>query len=610
MEGSLKGFTLKINNAGDKTKKYADIYYLVSLFVFISAVACTRSRIILDVIPTILIIAEMMLLPIVVYRIIFTLFRNWKTAVAAIALIVFSFVYSGINEDTVPFTFIAFAIVGGIGVCADKVLLAGIGGNAVMIIYNICMTLFDNKTLTFNDYQDRKFFYFGPNVFYLDKMNNCSSTDFAAHYFWVIAAYLWVRGKKITWGEIFALGALDVLVYSLTGSNTSFLCIGLLLICAFVLKLLQLFDKKIRLPEGIKKGNVFDKTIPFLGKTSYLTIGLACILLTVFYDVENAKFRKLNDILHWRLGLGHRGFLENGIHLIAGEVTLYGMSSSADGFFNFLDCSFVDIIITGGILMFVLFMTIMTTVQIKHKKYIYGVAILSVCALSCIEEHHLSEISYNLFLLLLFADFEADKKTSPVIDAKKPVRKILNYSSFAVCAGFLVVSVFLNLPRYRTVKELDRLDVRAGEICRAVQSNLDAAVSSGTWHQVTEELDSYQYGDLLAHPSDFEAVTGTHWNEMTDDPKDHAYYVLYYSPSNQLEDKMLDVMITDEVRSLIGGGSIVIEYDVVKGKVYGLWYAESEGCYAIDDGRKSDRTGRLGRNALMLEGYYSGARHG
>ena len=111
-------------------------------------------------------------------------------------------------------------------------LIAGIAGNLVLIITNAFISIFGDPGLFFSAYQQRSFFYLGDNAFYLFKFNNCSSTDFASHYFWIITVYLWLRSKKITWGEIAALAFLDVLVYSLTASLTSFVCITLVIVFA------------------------------------------------------------------------------------------------------------------------------------------------------------------------------------------------------------------------------------------------------------------------------------------------------------------------------------------------------------------------------------------
>ena len=606
MEGSLTGIAQRVRSVGDKTKKYADIYYLASLFIFISGYACSMTKNVAPFVTIVLLAGEIMLLPIAFYRIIIAFFKNWKIAAGAVLIIAFAFVYSFFSSDDIPLTYTAYAIVGAMGVKADLVLLSGIGGNIVMILHNIFMSLFGEENLFVSEFQDRKYFFLGNNSFYLSRINNCSSTDLAAHYFWMMAAYLWVRGKKITTGEIFALGGLSVLIYILSASNTSLLCMGLILIFAFVLKIWP----KIRSKAGdFKALQGLGKAVVICAKASFILIALVCILLAVFFSSSNSVFLKLNNLMHWRLGLGHRGFYENGVQLIATDVPNYGMATSAEGYFNFLDCSYVSILITGGILLFTLYMGIMTAVQIRHKKFVYGVLILAVCALSCIEEHHLSELCYNMFLLLLFADFNLADKTGDAHVMKKSLKNIVNIGSFVICGVFLIISAFVFYPIYKSIKDLDELDNKAEEIYLAVNENLDIRNNDGSWDAAYSDMNSLEYGYVLSKPADFYNKTGLRWDNAVSDPKSHSYYAITYDGTSGSEYGISDVLISDKVKSLIGSGSAVIEYDAVSREVYAVWYKESSGCRELTDGRLSNRIGRL-RNDVPKEGYYAGDHHG
>ena len=96
------------------------------------------------------------------------------------------------------------------------------------------------------------------------------------------------------------------------------------------------------------------------------------------------------------------------------------------------------------------------------------------------------------------------------------------------------------------------------------------------------------------------------------DPKEHAFYSVSYDTSYAGSDEksIVDILINDEVKSLIGDGSIVIEYDVVKGKVYSVWYSETPGCYVIPGGRRTDRAGRFRTDVKNVEGYSTGKVNG
>ena len=620
MGGSLKDLVKKINDVGDKTKKIADIVYLFGLVFFLSAEACRSSRVVyVDFVKIFLMVGSAILFITGVYRIFFTLFKNWKLGVLAVAVVIFGFVYSGAAPEATDFTIVAFAIVGAIGVCADHILVIGIVSTFLLIVNNVFMEISGGTDLMFNGMGGNDFFFLGDNVFYFSLMNNCSSTDFASHYMWLAAAFLWYRGYKITWGEIFAIASLDVLIYSFTGSNTTLIGISLLLVFALIIKLWVMFKTNgIADKMGVagKIANGIKEFFVFCSRLSFLIFAAVTICLAYLYSVDNPITYRLNNILHLRLSLGHRGIVEHGLHLFASGVPIYGMFSSADGYYNFLDCSYISILVVCGILPLAFYLLSMTVIQFRHKKFAYGAVILAVCALSCIEEQHLSEIHLNYFLLLLFADMNLNKKTDltapsdkKAIKLEASIKKYANIAGGVVSVLLVFVAVLVNYPRFETVKEFDRLDAKASDIYASIQNNIDKAVSDNSWESKTAALSSLGYGIVMDEPDDYYSVTGSTWASMTKDPKKHAYYTVYYDSANDLSsgNSILNVLITDDVKAKIGSGSVLIEYDVAAGKVYSVWYSDNKGCYEIEGvgARNSSREARL-KYDVPNEGYYAG----
>ena len=592
----LQGIISKVTGFNDKKKKYVDITYFVGLACFLASQACFLTRSYASIIDIVGLIGTIIIILVGIYRLVVTLAKNWRTALIAGAVIIFSFAFSALCAEANSFPLIALAIVGAIGVSADKVLFAGIIGNLVMIADNVFMTLFGTPDTVTNVFASKTLFFLGNNSFSFNKMNNYSSTDFAAHYLWIVAAYVWIRGKKLTWGEILAFGALDILVYSLTGSSTTLICISVIVLIAIVYKLKMLKDDDSA--EGFKK------VVAFCSRYSFVVLAVITIALALLFRSDNEVLYKVNSAMHDRISLGHRGIVEFGIHLFASDVPNYGINTSYDAYYNFLDCSYIAILIKFGIIPLLFFLGSITAIQIRQKKYLYGLLILTVCAFSCVEEHHMSEIPYNFFMLLLFAEIGEDKTSGKVVEEKKKVKNIFNYSALLLTVAFIVSCICINYPRYKTVKTLDSLDVRAGDIYSAVQSSIDSAVSSGEWEQKVKLMSSDQYGDLLSKPRDFESVTGMAWDEAVSDPKAHSYFSVYCDSNSS--DGILELLVNDEIRNLIGNGSCVIEYDVCTGKVYSVWYSENKGCYSLDGrgGRAEDRTGRLMPD-VPLEGYYA-----
>ena len=612
----------KISEIGAKTKKIVDKIYVIALFLFLASYACKLTYYAASFFNVLYLVGTSILALISIYRLFFIYTSGRKKVILPFSVILLGLLIVLVSGDN-NVVLTAVIAVAGMGVSADQILLAGISGNVVMIINNIVMSFVREPGIFTVDNQDRHFLLLGKNTFYVSKMNNASSTDFAAHYFWMFAAYLWVRGKKISWGEIFALWGLNILVYALTASKTALFCISLLLLCSLAMKVILIFRKK---SENKQKsdtasgnasvlsnaGKIISKVFVFCCRYSYVIFAGICVLLAILFSCSSPLLLKLNESLHWRLSLGHRGITEYGIHLIASDVPVYGMSSSFDGFYNFLDCSYVSILLRNGILALLFYLVSMSAIQIKHKKYIYGVVILAVCALSCVEEHHLPELPYNMFMLLLFADYGADKiQDNPSISVKKTTEKLISITAYLLCGVFCISAAVVYYPRYKSVKELDRLDSKAGLIYNAVQNNLNVLSENDFWQQKTSSMSSDQYGTVLKSPDDFSRVTGLDWNDAIDDPKEHAYYSVYYdSGKSGSADPVIELMINDEVKELIGEGSAIIEYDVISGKVYSVWYSEMKGCYVIENGRWDDRDGRLRSDVLIKEGYSTGVVNG
>lgn len=615
MSESFKEIAEKNNKRYAKTKKYVDWAYLVAVAFIVAGRAMVLTRESNDTFVTVIVYTGSALLFLIgAYRLFFQFFKNWKKALLGLAVVIFSFIFSELSSSASEFPVVALAIVGAMDVSADSILLAGIAGNLIMIANNVIMNFFGKAADNLNLMGNNSFFYLGENRFTFSIFNNLSSTDFASHYFWILTAYLWVRGKKITVGELFAVAALDFLIYSLTGSSTTFICITLILICAICYKLYQKYSTsklKTRLSDKFsiirKLASGLNSIFVFCSKYSFVIFAFLTISLAVSYNIGNPVLSRLNDMLHMRISLGNRGIEEFGIHLFSTNVHIYGAYSSIDNFYNFMDTSYISILVRSGVIPLIFFVGTMTVIQIRHKKYIYGVILIAVCALSCVEEHHLVQLPYNFFILLLFADYTDDKLSSDKENKTLLSNRMVNVFASVLCIVFTISIFVVNIPRFNAVKELDRLDSKSDEIYLAIQNNIDNSYNEGRWQQEVKAINSSFYGKAMDKPCDFVDVTGSEWSQMIEDSKAHAYYSVYYDDQCNFasDDRLITIMINDDVKSLIGNGSVVIEYDVQTGKVYSVWYSEQYGCQVIDGGRTANRNDRLIPGTIK-EGYSTG----
>lgn len=599
MDSSVSTFSSFVKGFDSKARYYFDKAYLYGLTFFIASQACyLTNRVSVLFYSCLYILGAFLISLVAIFRLTVLFASNINKALIAVVVLAFGIIYllysvfTDYSPDSLAFLFVVIAAIGAVGVKVDHILISGIIGNIVMVIYNVFTSFInpDEGKVT------QEFFYLGNNSFYISKFNNSSLSDMAAHYFWIVIAYLWIRGKKITWGEIIALFGLNALIYSATGSNTTLICFTIALLISICYKLFSLFKTELK---ALKR---FTSHCAVL---SFVVISALMLILTFSYNSQNQFLYRLNSILHERLSIGYRGIVECGISLFASDVKIYGENASLSGFYNFLDCSYISVLIKYGILPLLFYIASMTFVQIRQKKYIYGTLLLAVCALSCIEEHHLSEIPYNFFILLIFADLDINAKLNPVF-TKTEVRKNrkTNIASLITCVCFIGLVIGINYPRYAAIKECDRLDNKAAAVYAAVQNNIDAMSDSGIWEQQVDLMSSDQYGNILSEPDDYSLVAGKNWNTVVSDPKSHAYYSLTYHYGDSNND-MSELIFSDYVKDIVGKGSVVIEYDVIEGTVYSVWYSDSEICKPVSGGRDVSRAERLKQGEGRV-GYYAG----
>ena len=598
---SLKDVAEQITKIDTNLKKYVDILYLIGIVFLVIELSCSIVFLCFSRLVTILLPLNITIFSIVsIYRIVVHLFKDSKKSLLIVLVILFGFGYYSLGGNDFQFPLIALAITGAIGVSGKKILISCLIGNILMIVSDFCYVFSNSTESIYADCQERTFFYFGDNTFSIPRYKFNSLTDFAALFFWIAVSYLWIRGKKLTWGEFLALCSFNALIYSFTASNTTLLSMIMVIIISFVMKIWPLIKFKTKAVELLKS------CISLAAKSSFILISAFCIVFSFFYDISDPVTRKLNTMLHYRLSLGHRGLVDFGIHFFSSNVPSYGVYTSADNYYFFLDCSYLSLLVGGGILLFLFYICSFTAIQFRSGKYFYGVLLLAICAVSCIQEHHLSELPFATFILLLFADFENENNTDSDKQTAKLSGKLINCIFIPVCILFLIPVIILNYSKYTAIRCLDRLDERAGDIYTAIQSNIDALAADEHKLGLVNAMTSCEYGDVLAEPSDYTKVTGLNWDNTLNDPKSHSYFSLKFNSKDKNNvPAITKYLINDEAEKLIGNGSVVIEYDVSARKVYSVWYSESDSCHAIYGGRSADRTERL-KYGVIPEGYSTG----
>ena len=157
--------------------------------------------------------------------------------------------------------------------------------------------------------------------------------------FFAVCSYLMFRGKKISYMELLALFLATIYMYQQTSTSSPFYLSILILTYA-------LFSIKIFKKEFIIR-NFWTKTLAHYG----FILALAIILYFCFYSSGNL-FHLVDQFTHNRLRLSVDGFRNFGVSWLGQPIsfTTLDMFGNFTSNYNFIDSSFVQLLVIDGLI--------------------------------------------------------------------------------------------------------------------------------------------------------------------------------------------------------------------------------------------------------------------
>ena len=156
------------------------------------------------------------------------------------------------------------------------------------------------------------------------------------------------------------------------------------------------------------------KTFSILMILSMFVVVSGMIGTSIIYRPENVVLEWINKLSNDRLYFGKRGFVEYGISLWGKEITMQGLSGiqtsdviQIDHPYFMLDCSYVNILLQFGAVLFMVLeamLVIMLFRLFKYDRHLKIILTVIMC-IQCVFEHHYIEIAYNPIILLAMAGF-------------------------------------------------------------------------------------------------------------------------------------------------------------------------------------------------------------
>lgn len=274
------------------------------------------------------------------------------------------------------------------------------------------------------------------------------TTDFAAHVCYIVLVYCYLRRKDLTYLECAIIILLSLIVFRLTKARLNSLCLLLIAVLFMFYKVLDRCKVKWTFVEKI------EKLTNLLMTFSSVIFCIFFVGLTFLYKPHSRTLEKINLFFTGRLSLGHDGIDKYGLSLFGTPFDLVG--AGADNFYrsnyNFIDSSYVLILLRYGVILLLAVCIMM--VVCSWRSYKLGnrslLIVLTILSLQCMVEHHMLELAYNPFLLLIFSKWKEQEvaENEQALSSYKRLGVVFVYSLYniIIClflqiTGFMLLSV-------------------------------------------------------------------------------------------------------------------------------------------------------------------------
>ncbi|MCC3164042.1 hypothetical protein [Lactiplantibacillus pentosus] len=231
------------------------------------------------------------------------------------------------------------------------------------------------------------------------------TTDFAAHIFYICAAYLYLQARRFRLVMLIPALLGLVVIYQFTKTMTDTIAL-FVLISGY---LVYVYRRKHQHVKWLR---------PLL-RYSFLTLPIASGLmigLSNIFNYQDKLLATLNDALSTRLALGQNALLAYGVKLFGqSPIPINGWGGDRVNTFTngvglttyfFIDSSFLNMLISYGLLFTVVVLAGITWFlyqRTRQNDYLLPVIMMAIAISSMFDQHFL-EVTYNSFILMLFAE--------------------------------------------------------------------------------------------------------------------------------------------------------------------------------------------------------------
>lgn len=221
-------------------------------------------------------------------------------------------------------------------------------------------------------------------------------------YAWTTLCYV-LKNKLKLW-HVIVMELLNIVQYQITDSRTGTAIIALMLVVFYLIRYFK--DKKI---------DLYFRRILVHAVWISAAVSIACVL---FYNPDIQLWAILNKFVSNRIVLSVQAIQKYGIHLFGMSIQWIGFGGlgylydALPGEYNFVDCSYIKILLDNGIVFFLMIIAGFTYVSSRAAKKgnTYFCLALAVVAVYSMIEPRLCQMDYNPFLLTLGTAIELKRQ--------------------------------------------------------------------------------------------------------------------------------------------------------------------------------------------------------
>lgn len=242
-------------------------------------------------------------------------------------------------------------------------------------------------------------------------------TDYAAHWFFLAALYFWLRNGRLKWYEVSVFIGLAVFLYFFCYAKTDCLCIMLLAVSGFA------FNYEPALKAFLK--------LRWVWVLSFVIFVALSLLSCIVFDPDNALMKFIHEhflSVYLRFEMTKEAILQHPFSFFGQMFYEHGYGGStetvSDADYFFIDNSYIKVYIRCGAIAFISLIALLTRFLFRRAKKNDAAAmtVMAIIAMNCFIAPHLVDFSYDVFLLMIFADVDIKNIEKTAVKDKKKLK--------------------------------------------------------------------------------------------------------------------------------------------------------------------------------------------